>query len=165
MKKIVNISIFINVYFISFILIFFTFSCKKETSKETRGETAPMASAEIDVQKIEDLTGVQFKILKTETHGYMPLYKFYWIALEEKADDQKVEELAHKIIEETIAVRPKTYHSFTIHFFLEDDLAESVEESECYARATFLPEGSRLKVGRVPIDDYKSYKLTCTFFN
>jgi len=163
MEKIKTISNAI-ITFLIFILICFGLSCKKESSEDPTAETTPAVGTEVDVQKIEDLTGVQFKICKTKAVGYMPLHKFYWVCLQEKVSHQKVEGLAHEIIKETIAKKPKTYHSFTIHFFFDDELAETTEKSECCARATFLPEGSWLKVGRIPIDDYKSYKLTCTFF-
>ena len=152
------------VYLILFNLICFGFSCKKEPSREPGIETAQLVGIEIDTKIIEGLVGVQFKIMKTEVIGYMPVHKFYWVCLKERSDRHKVEELAYQIIKDTIAKKPKTYHSFTMHFFLEADMVESVEKSECYARATFLPEGNWLKVGRVPIDDYKNYKLTRAFF-
>lgn len=163
MKKIGAISVLTS---ISLILILFSFnlSCKKETLKETYVKAIPIVESEIDVRKIEDLVGVSFKILKIDVVGYMPLHKFYWVCLQKKISNQKVEELAHEIIKEIIAKKPETYHSFTIHFFYEDELAETVENSKSFARTTFLPEGSWLKVGRVPIDDYKTYKLSCTFF-
>jgi len=157
MKKVGTI-----IFLISFTAIIFIFSCKNKPSEKTTLQTAPLAGIEIDIQKIENLTGVQFKILKTETIGYMPLHKFYWICMQEKAISQKVEQVADAIIKETIAKKPKTYHSFTIHFFCENELAESFEKSKSFARANYLPEGSWLKVGRVPIDDYKDYKLTLT---
>jgi hypothetical protein len=147
---------------IGFTFIIFSLSCKKEPLDKTTLQTAPLAGAEIDIHKIESLTGVQFKILKTETIGYMPLHKFYWICMQEKAISQKVEQVAYAIIEETITKKPKTYHSFTIHFFWEDELGECVEKSKSFACANYLPEGSWIKVGRVPLDDYKDYKLTYT---
>ncbi len=150
----------IILYFISFTFIIFSLSCKKEPSEKPTLEIAPLVGAEFDIQKIENLTGVQLKVLKTETVGYMPLHKFYWICLPKKVNSQKVKELSDAITKEIIAKKPKTYHSFTIHFFWEDELAESVERSKSFARANFLPEGSWLKVGRAPIDDYKDYKLT-----
>jgi len=148
---------------ISFTLIIFSLSCKKAPSEKTILETAQLAGIEIDVQKIENLTGVQFKILKTVTIGYRPLHRFYWVCLPKKESGQKVKELADSIIKEIIAKKPKTYHSFTVHFFYEDELDESVEKSESFARANFLPEGDFTKVGRVPLSDYEDYKLTCTF--
>ena len=157
MKKVGTIFVLI-----SFTFIIFSLSCKKEPSEKPILETAPLAKVEIDIQKIENLTGVQFKILKTETVGYVPLHKFYWVCLPKKVNSQKVKELSDAITKEIIAKKPKTYHSFTIHFFWEDELAECVEKSKSFARANFLPEGSWLKVGRAPLDDYKDYKLTLT---
>ena len=157
MKKVGTIFVLI-----SFTFIIFSLSCKKEPSEKPILEMAPLAEVEIDIQKIENLTGVQFKILKTETVGYMPLHRFYWVCLPKKVNSQKVKELSDAITKELIAKKPKTYHSFTIHFFWEDELAECVEKSKSFARANFLPEGSWLKVGRAPLDDYKDYKLTLT---
>ncbi len=158
MKKVGTIFILISFTFITFSL-----SCNKEPSEKSLLQTAPLVEAEIDTQKIINLTGIQFKILKTETIGYIPLHKFYWICLQKKVNSQGIEELADSIIKEIIIKKPKTYHSFTIHFFWEDELADCVESSKSFARANFLPEGEWVKVGRVSIDDYKSYKLVCTF--
>ena len=157
MKKVGTIFVLI-----SFTFIILSLSCKKEPSEKPILETAPLAEVEIDIQKIENLAGVQFKILKIETVGYMPLHRFYWVCLPKKVNSQKVHELSDAITKEIIARKPKTYHSFTIHFFWEDELAENVESSKSFACANFLPEGSWLKVGRVPIDNYKDYKLTLT---
>ena len=148
---------------IIFILMILSLSCKKESSEMSMLETSPLVVAEIDIQKIESLTNVQFKILKTETVGYSPLHRFYWVCLPKNANNQKVKELASTIIKEIITRKPKTYHSFTIHFFWENELAECVEKSKSFARANFLPEGEWQKVGRVPINDYKSYELTLSF--
>jgi len=158
MKK---VGIIFSFIVLAFIILFL--SCKKEPEKEPELEIPPLVGAEIDAQKIENAIGCKFKILKTETIGYMPLHKFYWVCLKKGLNNEKVEALTDAIIKETITRKPKTFHSFTIHFFWEDELVESIENSRCFARANFLPEGSWLKVGRVPIDDYKSYKLTCTF--
>lgn len=122
-----------------------------------------VASTEVDVKKIEAQIGVSFKILRTETLGYMPLNKFFWVSVSEKVSPEKVEKLAEAIIKETILSRPRTYHSFTVHFFWEKELGPALETSQSFAKATFLPEGNWAKVGRVPIDDYKDYKLTCSF--
>jgi len=146
------------------IFLIFSLTCKKEPSKKVKFEAAQIVGAEIDLQKIQNLTGVLCKILKAETIGYTPLHKFYWICLGEKTNREKVEELAETIIKETIAKKPNTFHSFTIHFFCEEELAETPERSKCFARANFLPEGDCLKVGKIPIDDYKSYKLTLAIF-
>ncbi len=157
MKKVGTIFVLI-----SFTFIIFSLSCKKEPSEKSLLQTTPLVGAEIDTQKIINLTGIQFKILKTETIGYRPLHRFYWICLPKKVNSQKVNELSDAIIKEIIVRKPKTYHSVTIHFFLEDELAECVESSKSFARANFLPEGDWTKVGRVSIDDYKSYRIICT---
>jgi hypothetical protein len=146
---------------ISFAFTIFSLSCKK-SSETPMSLAAQSIGAEISIQKIENLTGVQLKILKTETIGYRPLHKFYWVCLKKKVSSKKVEELADSIVKEIIAKKPKTYHSFTVHFFWEDELSECVEKSRSFARASFLPEGDWAKVGRFPIDDYKDYKLTYT---
>ena len=143
-------------------LLLFNINCKKGPQEKTDLELAPLVGSEIDTQKIEDTTGINFKVLKTETIGYMPLHKFYWISLKEKADSQQLDNLSSAIIREIISLKPNTYHSFKIHFFIENELTESVESSEPFAEATFLPEGSWLKVGRIPIDGYEGYVLTCT---
>ncbi len=156
MKKVGTIFILISFTFITFSL-----SCKKEPEKSIL-QTAQLSAVEIDIRKIENLTGIQFKILKTETIGYEPLHRFYWVCLPKKVNSQKVNELFDAIIKEIIAKKPKTYHSFTVHFFLEDELAECVEKSKSFARANFLPEGEWIMVGRASIDDYKSYRIICT---
>jgi hypothetical protein len=157
MKKVGTIFVLISFTFITFSL-----SCKKELEKEAIFKAIQLVGAEIDTEKIISLTDVQFKILKTETIGYDPLHRFYWICLPKKVNSQKVKELSDAITKEIIAKKPKTYHSFTIHFFLEDELAECVEKSKSFARANFLPEGGWVKVGRVSIDDYQSYRTVCT---
>lgn len=147
-----------------FIIVFSSASsCKKEPSRTSGPEVPILPGVDIDVEKIQNQTGIPFRILKTETVGYMPLHKFYWVSLKEKVSEEKVEILAQALIKETIAMKPETFHSFSIHFFWEDELEETVEKSTCFARATFLPGGSWLKVGREPIEDYKNYQLTCTF--
>ena len=156
MKKVGTIFILI-----SFTFITFSVSCKKEPEKSIL-QTAQLPAVEIDIRKIENLTGIQFKILKTETIGYMPLHRFYWVCLPKKVNSQKVNELSDAIIKEIIAEKPRTYHSFTIHFFWEDELADCVESSKSFARANFLPEGEWVKVGRASIDDYKSYRIVST---
>jgi hypothetical protein len=156
MKKVGTI-----LFLISFTFIIFSLSCKKSSEKPML-LAAQLPETEIDIQKIENLTGVQFKILKTKTVGYMPLHRFYWICLPKRVSSQKVNELADSIIKEIITKKPNTYHSFTVHLFWEDELGECVEKSKSFARANFLPEGDWTKVGRVPLDDYEDYALTFT---
>ncbi len=140
------------------ILIIFLSSCKKETKITNQS----LSVNTIDIHTIENLTGCQFNILKSESLGYIPLHKFYWISLKDEVNNQKLNELAEAIIKETIYKKPNTFYSFTIHFFLESELKESVEKSKSFARANFLPEGSWVKVGQTPIEDYNDYELTCT---
>ena len=152
----------IALLFINFALIISFFSCGKGVEKEAKITNAQVAVDEIDIQKIVNLTGCQFKILKSETIGYIPLHKFFWICLKDEVKNQKLEELADAIVRNIILKKPKTYHSFTIHFFLEREFTESIKNSKCFARANFLPEGSWLKVGRTHIDDYADYQLIFT---
>jgi len=147
-----------------FILLSFLASCqRKENQVSLKKAAESPGKIEINVERIKEMTGISCRILKSETLGYIPLHKFFWVSVPEKLDKEKLETLAMAIINETIHFRPRTYHSFTIHFFLEEELGPKVETSESFARATFLPEGSWAKVGRVPIDDYKNYQLTCHF--
>lgn len=153
----------ITLFFFILPLILLLPSCKKNPAEGTTLKTPPLVGTEVDVKKIESQTGISFKILKTESIGYTPLHKFYWVCLKDKINKQRLETLAEAIIKETIVLKPNTYHSFTIHFFWENELRETIGKSPCFARATFLPEGNWQKVGRLPIDDYKNYKLSCTF--
>jgi len=151
--------------FLLVIFLIFNVSCKKESGSKAPLKPAQSGQTEIDAQEIASLTGVRFRILKTESIGLSPRHKFFWICLAEKAEKEKVERLAKEIINKTIALNPKTYHSFILHFFCEGELAGTPEESEPFARATFLPYGTPDKVGRIPIDNYQDYILTCTFLN
>ena len=153
------------------------FSCKKEPASEKAPESerpwgeAGMirgiggkesgTGAEFDIQKIEASIGVPFEILKTEALGYMPRHKFFWVCLPEKERRERLERLASALITETNRAQPAYFHSFTIHFFCQKEMTRTVEASRPFARATFLPRGSWVHVGRVPIDDYKDYVLTC----
>jgi hypothetical protein len=149
---------------IFFIVLFLSASCQRKESEISAKRAAEnLGKIEVNEERIKEMTGISCRILKSETLGYMPLHKFFWISVPEKLDQEKIERLAMAIINETIHTRPRTYHSFTIHFFSEKELGPSIEASESFARATFLPEGDWAKVGRVPIDDYKNYQLRCTF--
>ncbi len=106
--------------------------------------------------------GVSFQVLKTETVSQSTRNKFYWVCVGDKVAGPKIEELAMAIIRETIAARPQTYHSFTVHFIRESDLKETPESSAAFARATYLPDGSWQKIGRASIEDYKEYRLQLT---
>jgi hypothetical protein len=141
-------------------------ACRKEGgTRRPAGTERPVtksAASEIDPEKIATVVGVRFRVLKTEALGQTTRNKFYWICLGDKIAGPKLEELAMAIVRETITARPQTYHSFTMHFFLESELKETCEASTPFARATYLPEGSWLKVGRASIGDYEDYRLTWT---
>lgn len=113
--------------------------------------------------KIQEELSIAFKIIKTETLGYATLHKFYWVSLAEKVPAEKIEILARRLIEETIARQPAAFHSFTLHFFWERELGDRPETSPAFARATYLPFGDWQQVGRVPIDNYKNYQLTIAY--
>ena len=155
----------IRVYFllINIILIISSLSCKNESQKASNIVNLPLPEYEINTKAIENSTGCSFRILKTESHGYVPLHKFYWICLKDEVNNQKLEELADVIIRSAILKKPKTYHSFTIHFFLESELKKCAEKSKSYAKANFLPEGSWIKVGQIPIENYNDYELILAY--
>ena len=144
------------------LLLTFSLSCKRNVPPGDSFEDSPMSEVVIKIEKIENLSGLRLRILHTEDLGFKPLHKFYWISVKEKIDKQKVEELAATIIEETIAQKPETFHTFTFHFYREDHLVESLRNSRSFAHVTYLPEGGWLKAGQVPIDGYKDYELTCS---
>lgn len=86
-----------------FTLIILSPSCKKESLKKALPESTPSTLGEIDIEKLENSTGIQFKILKTEVIGYKPLHKFYWVRLKNKVNNQDIETLVNAIIQESIA--------------------------------------------------------------
>jgi len=137
--------------------------CKKETPNKSSETQAQIAAVEIDKQKITAQTGIRFKIIKTDARGYMPLHKFFWICVPNDTPKEKVKELVQEIINAVTAKFPNTYHSFTVHLFYENELTGNPEDCRPFARATFLPEGDWVKVGRTPIDDYKNYQLALEF--
>ena len=150
------------ILFVCFLLIVFYPACKKSSKKGTFG-IAPLTGSEVDEQKIISKTGISFQILKTDVIGFNPTHKFYWVCLDKTETQENIKKLANAIIQDTIAKKAKTYHSFKIHFFIKDKLKETIETSKSFAHVSFLPEGLMVQVGRIPIDDYKAYKLTCTF--
>jgi hypothetical protein len=138
-------------------------SCKNEDAQKTSFEAVPQGPSDIDVKKVIAASGIPFKIIKREDIGFFPKQKFFWVLTKETPAVQKTEELASAIIKETINLKPQTYHGFTIHFIDEASFAGTPENSKCFAKATYFPEGSIEKIGRMPIDEYKEYKLVCTF--
>jgi hypothetical protein len=132
-------------------------------SAATGKTVAKSIASEIDPEKIVTAVGISFQVLKTETVNQPSTRnKFYWVCVGDKVAGPKIEELAMAIIRETIAARPQTYHSFTVHFIRECDLKETPESSVVFARANYLPEGNWQKVGRASIEDYKEYRLQLT---
>lgn len=158
------ISFSIKVILVTSLTLFgFFISCKKKPPNKAAELQAQIAAAEIDSQKIIDKTGVRFKILKTDTRGYVPIHKFFWICVPDQMPKEKAEELVREIIKATIEKYPNTYHSFMVHLFYESEVTGRPEDCTPFARATFLPEGDWFKVGRSPIDDYKNYKLALEY--
>ena len=103
---------------IFFIVLFLSASCQRKESEISAKRAAEnLGKFEVNEERIKEMTGISCRILKSETLGYMPLHKFFWISVPEKLDQEKIERLAMAIINETIHTRPRTYHSFTIHFF------------------------------------------------
>jgi hypothetical protein len=140
-------------------------SCSRRDKQKTSFEAVPQGPSDIDVKKVSAASGIPFKIIKTEDIGFSPKQRFFWVLTKETPVVQKTEELASAIIKETINLKPQTYHGFTIHFIDEAGFAGTPENSKCFAKATYFPEGSIEKIGRVLIDEYKEYKLVCTFLN
>lgn len=138
-------------------------SCKSHETAKASFDAFLSQPSEIDVNKISTATSIQFKIIKTEEIGFFPKQKFFWIITKDILTLPKLETLASAIIAETIKRRPQTYHGFTIHFICEAGFGGTLENSKCFAKATYSPDGVVEKIGRVPIDDYKGYKLICTF--
>jgi hypothetical protein len=144
------------------ITIFFNACSGVEETGRSAGTGNPSTksvASEIDPEKITNALDINFQVLKTETVGQSTRNKFYWVCVGDKVTGPKIEKLAMAIIRETIAARPQTYHSFTVHFFRESDLKETPESSANFAYATYLPEGGWQKVGRDSIEDYKAYRL------
>ena len=164
MRKQVSILKLFGVFALTCMMII-SQNCKQKSAAESSLEATDVSALGINVQEIKDSIGIQFNITKTKDIGYKPLHKFIWVEFEQKINKEKLEQLAQEIIQDTIAKRPNTYHTFTIHFTCEDKNTKSEKTPEAYAKATFLPEGDWVQVGRAPINDYAGYKLTCTIKN
>jgi hypothetical protein len=137
--------------------------CKRAAPPKPADTQAQVVASEIDTQDITARTGVRFRIIKTEVRGYMPIHKFFWVCVSDQTPGEKVEGLVREIINATIVKYPKTYHSFTVHLFHENELTGKPEDCWSFAQATFLPEGDWTKVGRIPIDGYKNYQLNLNY--
>ena len=151
-----------NIIFVCWCILFFLLSSGCRESSSPQAEVfSDVIDPEIDVNKITNATAVNFNILKTSTIGNLPRNRFYWVSIDTQVSPEKAEQLADAIIREAIAKTREPYHSFTIHFYIKDDLKAHLENSRAIAQANFLPEGGWSRVGREPIDDYHNYKLTC----
>jgi len=143
--------------------LFHAYACKKENAPPSSGPTAPAIYSEIDTQAVAAKTGIKFSVIKADSQGTDIRYKFLWICFANGTNQDKVEEVVKNILDALIAKFPRTYHSFTFHLFYEKDLKGLPENSWTFACAVFLPGGNRALVGRVPIDDYKEYRLSFSY--
>ena len=139
------------------------YACKKENAPPSSGPTAPATYSEIDTQAIAAKAGAKFNVIKADFQGTDIRYKFLWVCFANGTNQDKVEEVIKNILDALIAKFPRTYHSFTFHLFFEKDLKGLPENSRTFACATFLPRGDRAQVGRVPIDDYKDFRLSFSY--
>lgn len=137
-------------------------SCQRESGEKTF-KVPPLIGSEVNVEKIQENLECQFDILKAETVGYSPTHKFLWVCVETEADSETVQTLAQAVIDDIIEQKPSTYHSFTIHFLRKGDLHQTVESSYSFAKAEYLPQGGWVQVGRMPINQYQNYELSCIF--
>ena len=157
-----------NIFIILFFLVVSAcvlYCCREESGTKTDEieVMGSLAAPEIDVQKIAKISGIPFFLIKAQTEGYKPKHRFYWVCVEEKIPQEDMESLADAIIKHVIDEKLSTYHSFTLHFFCRENLRSIPEDSHRFAYANFLPDGSWLNVGRVPIDGYDRYRLVCTY--
>jgi hypothetical protein len=139
---------------------FIVVACNK-SGPAPESSTTTLVVSEIDEAKISTFTGVQIKILKTDSIGFPTINRFYWIRVQGRPIKAKLEEISKAVLDDVIAAKPKVYYSFTLHFISSEDIRSGVETNRFFARATFLPEGNWQKVGRDPIDSYGNYKLDC----
>jgi len=135
-------------------------ACKKNGPAPESSISAAVVS-EIDEAKVSTLMGVPIKVLKTNSIGFSPINRFYWIRVQGRPAKAKLLEISKAILDEVIAAKPNLYHSFTLHFTSSDDYRPGAASQKCFAKSTFLPEGNWQKVGRDPIDGYGNYKLDC----
>jgi len=134
-------------------------TCHRREAKEATVAVAGTNFPGFDVQKINEASGVKFRILKYEDIGDRTIQRFLWILVSKKTEDKKLQELATRIIDATIAALPNTYTGLTLHFFEEAAFAGTPGKSKPFAKATFFPEGNEEKVGRAPIDHYQGYQM------
>jgi hypothetical protein len=135
-------------------------------SKKKRKDVARRAistSLEIDIEKVQANVDYTFNVLKIKTIGLPPKYIFFWVGVNSKLGHEAVQDISLAIIQAIISQKPEIYHSFTIHFIRNQDLREKVEKSNSFAKAEYLPDGDWINVGRVPINGYERYRLSCIF--
>ena len=159
MKKI-NLIFIMN---LCFYLLFMT--CHKNDNKDAVFEIQSVFDSEVNVEKIEEILGCSFTLLKTETHGFTTKHKFIWICLDLDTEPAMLKKLAHAIIQDIIVQSSNTYHSFTVHFFNKEDFCQTIEDSYSFAKAEYLPKGGWIYVGREPINEYDDYQLFITSYN
>lgn len=128
-----NFSLKILVVCLSTIGLFHAYACKKENAPPSSGPTAPAIYSKIDTQAIAAKAGANFNVIKADSQGTDIRYKLLWVCFANGTTHDKL--------------------------FHENELTGTPEDSQPFARASFLPEGSRLKVGRIPIDGYAAYRL------
>jgi len=146
-----------------FAIVTVTTSCKRGAEEKVAFESVAQKPVNFHVQEAAAECGLPMKILEMREFGSDTKHIFFWVLLKEKPDSPKLETVARSILAETIAHKPDTYHVFTIHFFDEAGYRGTIDKSREFAKASFLPEGSPDKIGRVPIDHYKNYKLLLKF--
>lgn len=146
-----------------FALVTLTASCKRGAEEKVAFESVAQKPVNFHVQEAAADCGLPLKILEMKELGSTTRHIFYWVLLKEKPDSPKLEAVARSVIGETIAHNPETYHVFTIHFLDEAGYRGTIDRSREFVKANFLPEGSAEKTGRIPIDNYKNYKLVLKF--
>jgi len=146
-----------------FAIVLVATSCKRGADEKVAFESVAQKPVNFHVQEAAADCGLPMKILDMKEFGSATRHIFYWVLLKEKPDSPKLEGVARAVIGETIAHKPETYCAFTIHFFDEAGYRGAMDKSREFAKANFLPEGSAEKTGRIPIDNYKNYKLVLKF--
>ena len=146
-----------------FAIVTVTTSCKRGAEEKVAFESVAQEPVNFHVQEVVADCGLPLIILDMKELGATTRHIFYWVLLKEKPDSPKLEGVARAVIGETIAHKPETYCAFTIHFFDEAGYRGAMDKSREFAKANFLPEGSAEKTGRIPIDNYKNYKLVLKF--
>jgi len=154
-----NFSLKILVVCLSTIGLFHVYACKKENAPPSSGPTAPAIYSEIDTQAIAAKAGAKFNVIKADSQGTDIRHKFLWVCFANGTTHDKVEEVVKNILDALITKYSSTCHCYTFHLFHENKLTITPEDSQPFARASFLPEGSRLKVGRIPIGGFAAYRL------